>query len=211
MRYQSGFSAVALALLCLSTTLADAKEEFPIPADEFVYCTTCHGVQLMGNPITRAPRLSGMDAWYIERQLQSFKQGWRGNVESDVNGLEMQPMAAVLSDEQITAVATFASMTRSPGPAKTVSGSIEKGRILFATCGACHGVSGEGNEILGGPALAGQNDWYIVTQLKNFMTGSRGGHPGDTNGMLMRASVQVLTDDDALRDVATYINSLQDK
>ena len=50
---------VAVSVLAL-TTLARAEGELPIPADEFVYCTVCHGVQLMGNPTIEAPRLSGM-------------------------------------------------------------------------------------------------------------------------------------------------------
>ena len=86
--------------LGLNAPLA-AQDELPIPADGFVHCTVCHGVQLMGNPIIEAPRLSGMDSWYVESQLHSFKRGWRGKHERDLVGMEMQPMAVALSDQQI--------------------------------------------------------------------------------------------------------------
>jgi len=165
----------------------------------------------MGNEIIKAPRLSGMDAWYVEQQLQSFRKGWRGTHETDISGMEMQPMAAALDDEQITAAGAFTVLTQSPAPPHTVSGDANKGRTLYATCGACHGASGEGNQALGGPALTGLNDWYLVTQLVNFREGSRGSHPEDVYGMQMRAAVQVITDDAAILDVVSYINSLQDE
>lgn len=188
-----------------------AGDELPIPADEYVYCTVCHGVQLMGNAIIRAPRLSGMDRWYVENQLQSFKKGWRGKHEADIAGLDMRPMAAALSDAQIREVAAFVSKTRSDQPAGTIDGDAEKGRAYYSTCSVCHGVAGEGNVALGSPALTGLNDWYLETQLRNFKNGARGGRAGDTYGMQMRASAGMLPDDEAIRDVVTYISTLQDQ
>ncbi len=209
MRYGHKIIALAIALFLIGTNGAIAADELPIPADEFVFCTTCHGVQLMGNELIKAPRLSGMDAWYVEQQLQSFKNGWRGTHENDISGMEMQPMAAALKDEQIAAAARFTHLTQSPQPLETVSGNANKGRMLYATCAACHGVSGEGNQALGGPALTDLNDWYLLTQLMNYRDGSRGSHPDDTYGMQMRASIQVLSDDAAMLDVVSYINSLE--
>ena len=201
---------IAVSVLAL-TSLLRAEEELPIPADEFVYCTVCHGVQLMGNPIIEAPRLSGMDSWYVENQLRAFKKGWRGKHESDLIGMEMRPMAAALSDEQIKDVSVFVAATRSDAPTTTIDGDAEKGRTYYSTCAACHGIRGEGNIALGSPALTGLNDWYLATQLKNFRDGTRGGQPGDTYGMQMRASAGLLSDDEAIQDVVTYISTLQDQ
>jgi cytochrome c553 len=185
-----------------------AQDDLPIPADEFVYCTVCHGVQLMGNAIIRAPRLSGMEDWYVEQQLNNFKKGLRGAHGGDVLGYEMQPMAAALASEQISEAAAFVNATRSPAPERTVTGDIEKGKAYFSTCSACHGPDGSGNEALASPDLRITNDWYVVQQLKNFKAGSRGSHPGDDYGMQMRASAQLLTDDEAIRDVVSYISTL---
>ena len=190
------------------TSLVRAEDELPIPADEFVYCTVCHGVQMMGNSIINAPRLSGMASWYVENQLRAFKKGWRGKHERDVVGMEMQPMAAALTDKQIKEVSAFVAETRSDHPVETIDGDVDKGKAHYSTCAACHGVRGEGNIALGSPALTGQNDWYLVRQLKYFRDGTRGGQPGDTYGMQMRASAGLLSDDEAILDVVKYISTL---
>jgi cytochrome c oxidase subunit 2 len=197
----------AVAMLAL-TSLVRAEDELPIPADEFVYCTVCHGVQMMGNSIIDAPRLSGMESWYVENQLRAFKKGWRGKHERDVVGMEMQPMAAALTDEQIKEVSAFVAATRSDHPVETINGDVDKGKAHYSTCAACHGVNGEGNIALGSPALTGQNDWYLVRQLKYFRDGTRGGQPGDTYGMQMRASAGLLSDNEAILDVVKYISTL---
>jgi cytochrome c oxidase subunit 2 len=71
-------------------------------------------------------------------------------------------------------------------------------------------VDGKGNEALRSPNLTVTNDWYNVIQLKNYVAGSRGSAPGDMFGAQMRTSAQILTDDEAILDVVSYINTLQD-
>jgi cbb3-type cytochrome c oxidase subunit III len=195
-------SSIAIA------NVVEAADDYPVAAEEFVYCTVCHGAQLMGNSTIRAPRLSKMETWYVERQLTSFKNGWRGKHAADAIGMEMQPMAAALSDEQIAAVAQFVSATTSPSQSITVQGNASRGRTHYANCSACHGENGKGNQALGGPDLTGTNDWYLLEQLQKFRDGRRGSHPKDTFGGQMRAAVQILHDDDAVQDVVSYINTL---
>ena len=140
--------------------------------------------------------------------------GWMaapGAAAEDPYGYEMQPMAAVLDDDGIAAAAEFVNATRSPAPAVTIEGDAEKGRAGYATCAACHGINGKGNEALGSPDLTVTNDWYLVTQLRNFKSGARGSHPADIYGMQMRASVQLLADDEAIADVVSYINTLREQ
>lgn len=199
------------AIFASASVDASAEDAYPVAADEFVYCTVCHGAQLMGNSTIRAPRLSRMESWYVERQLQAFKKGWRGVHAADEIGMEMQPMAVALTDEQIVAVAEFVSKTTSEWPVATVSGNGDAGRAVYAPCSACHGQNAEGNQALGGPALAGLDDWYLVEQLEKYRAGSRGHDPQDTYGTQMRAAAQTLTDDDAIRNVVSYINTLQTK
>jgi cytochrome c oxidase subunit 2 len=85
----------------------------------------------------------------------------------------------------------------------------ERGKTLYATCGACHGANGEGMEALNAPKLAGQEEWYIIRQLQNFKNGVRGNNPKDTYGMQMAPMAQTLADDAAMADVAAYIRSLK--
>lgn len=202
---------LAILPLVAISAAAFADDELPIPADEFVYCTVCHGVQLMGNPIINAPRLSGMDSWYVENQLHAYKKGWRGKHERDIVGMDMQPMAAALTDEQIKEVSAFVTATRSDPPAATIEGDAEKGKSHYSTCAACHGVRAEGNIALASPALTGLDDWYLVRQLKYFRDGTRGSQRGDTYGMQMRASTGMLSDDQAINDVVKYISTLEDQ
>lgn len=198
---------VAVLLLTVSAA-AMSEDELPVPAVEFEYCTVCHGVQVMGNEVIQAPRLSGMESWYLERQLHAFKDGWRGTHKKDLIGMEMQPMAAGLSDKQIREVAEFVRLSRSDRPPSTVPGNARKGEALFRNCAACHGASGEGNEALAAPALTGINDWYLITQLMNYRYGIRGNNPADSYGIQMAAASQLLTDDEAIQDVVKYISTI---
>jgi cytochrome c oxidase subunit 2 len=200
------------AACCLAFASSSGAEDEPlIPPEGFVYCTVCHGVQMKGNPDIEAPRLSGMDAAYIERQLHAFKSGWRGTHENDLAGMEMRPMAAVLTGKEIAAAARYVNAVRSAPPPATVEGDAERGKLLYASCAACHGGNAEGVDALRGPALNGLNDWYLARQLANFRNGTRGSHAGDTYGAQMRAAAAVLPDESSIQDVVSYINSLQSR
>jgi cytochrome c oxidase subunit 2 len=85
---------------------------------------------------------------------------------------------------------------------------IEAGRVLYGVCSACHGPNGEGLQALNGPRLAGQEAWYTERQLQNFKSGARGSDPRDVYGQQMAPMAQTLTTDQAIKDVAAYIESL---
>lgn len=202
IRYLSPLAVMLFALPAL------AADQPVIPDDKFIYCTVCHGVQVGGNRVIAAPRLSDLPAWYVERQLQGFKKGWRGVHEDDSGGHEMRPMAAILTDAEIAEAAQYVEAVDSPLPEVTVDGNPERGESLYGSCIACHGVNGEGNETLFSPTLAGLNDWYVVSQLSKFKAGIRGNHADDTYGQQMRAAAGLLPDEQAIRDVARYISTL---
>lgn len=203
------FAAATLLLSLGASFPASADEDLPVAPESLVYCTVCHGVQLMGNPNIAAPRLSGLSEWYIKQQLIAFKSGWRGTHGDDVVGMEMQPMAAVLTDDEIEEAAAFAAATRSEPPAATVEGDVTAGGRFYAPCAACHGYNGEGNENLRAPALAGLDDWYLIRQLENYKSGIRGSHPEDMYGQQMRALMATLPNEQAIRDVVSYITTLK--
>src|SRR5690554_93043 len=62
------------------------------------FCLTCHGTDGQGNQGIDAPRLAGMERWYLKRQLEIFRDGLRGTHPQDIPGMEMQPMAVILTD-----------------------------------------------------------------------------------------------------------------
>ena len=198
-----------IAGFVLCSVAATAFAETPvIPDDKFVYCTVCHGVQLKGNRKLEAPRLSGMESWYVRRQLEAFSKNWRGVHDNDVSGIEMRPMAAILTAEEIDAVTRYVSEVRSESPQPTIEGDASRGEQLYATCAVCHGANGEGNEALGSPGLADRSDWYLAKQIRNYRSGVRGSNPADTYGIQMRAAASVLPDDDAVNDIVAYLNTL---
>ena len=47
-----------------------------------------------------APRMAGMDDWYLARQLENFKSGVRGAHPEDFYGEQMGFMARTLIDDQ---------------------------------------------------------------------------------------------------------------
>ncbi|MBL4581349.1 MAG: c-type cytochrome [Gammaproteobacteria bacterium] len=173
------------------------------------YCTTCHGAEGRGNIAIDAPRLAGMEAWYLKRQLENFRAGIRGTHGEDTQGIAMQPMAAKLTDESIADIVDWVGDWEYVPAEATVDGNVNQGRNAFQSCAACHGANAEGNEALGAPALAGQNDWYMITQLRNFRAGYRGSHREDTYGSQMLTMSKTLRDDQAIINVVSYINTLQ--
>lgn len=63
-------------------------------------CALCHGESGLGIEAVNAPRLAGMDDWYLLRQLQKFRDGRRGTHADDEIGALMVPSAQALANEQ---------------------------------------------------------------------------------------------------------------
>ena len=202
--------ACLLVLGLLLSALSAAADDYTKVPEPFVYCTTCHGVELKGNLAVDAPRLNGMAEWYVVAQLRAFKQEWRGTHPEDLVGMEMQPQAAVLADADLDKAARFIASvpTRTTAIEQTVTGDVERGQHLYPTCAACHGTEAQGSEVLGAPALAGQSDWYLVRQLEKYAAGARGYAAADARGQQMRAAVSVLTGANDITDVVAYVNTL---
>ena len=95
-------STLFVLLLAGNASALHASEA--ITPEGLEYCTVCHGSQLKGNANIQAPRLGGLSKWYIERQLNNFKQGIRGAHTGDVTGSEMQAMTRHLTPSDISAI-----------------------------------------------------------------------------------------------------------
>ena len=193
-------------------TFAELQARAPgdpaLGAASYAVCAACHGAQGEGLVALNAPKLSGQDPRYLRRQLRNYKIGLRGIHEDDINGRIMAPMAATLVNDAIVdnVIAYIGTLPDSPAPA-TVDGDVAHGAKLYTLCANCHGDDGQGIK-MNAPRQAGMNDWYLLSQLKNFKQGIRGQHPEDLGGKQMRAMAQTLQDDQAMRDVVAYINTL---
>jgi cytochrome c oxidase subunit 2 len=162
-------------------------------------------------PAVGAPALAGLSAVYVEEQLHKFRSGHRGLDPNDLAGMRMRPMAVGLSGEaDIKAVSQYVSffLKRRHHSEATVMGDPKRGLEIYATCSACHGFLGEGNDMLKAPALAGADDWYLEKQLHNFRSGSRGSAAGDELGAQMQPFAKALKNDQAVKDVVAYIQSM---
>ena len=200
-------TTLVLSALC---NIAVHAADIGVPAaTDDRYCTTCHGVEGQGNIGVQAPRLAGMEGWYLKRQLENFRAGIRGSHAQDLQGIAMQPMAAKLSDESIADIVSWVGSWEYVPANITIEGNVNQGRTAFQSCAACHGANAEGKEAMGAPALAGQNDWYLLTQIKNFRASIRGAHQGDMFGAQMLTMSRTLRDEQAITNVVSYINTLQ--
>ncbi|HLJ24556.1 MAG TPA: c-type cytochrome [Candidatus Acidoferrales bacterium] len=176
----------------------------------FETCVPCHNSDGSGNSAIGAPNIAGMKEWYVERELDKFRAGSRGMHFSDVEGMRMRPMALSLSSEEdVKSVAHYVE-TLTPVPhAASLPGDAQAGAALYATCAACHGDNGAGNQDLGAPRIAGTDDWYLATELRKFKSGIRGTNPKDREGRLMRPMALTLRTDDAIRNVVAYVGTLK--
>ncbi|SDO42466.1 Cytochrome c553 [Halomonas shengliensis] len=83
------------------------------------------------------------------------------------------------------------------------AGDPAAGEGKVAACAACHGTDGIATAPIY-PNLAGQNAEYLVSSLKAYRAGERGG------GMsaMMTPQAQALSDED-IADIAAYYASLE--
>ena len=177
-------------------------------AATYAVCAACHGAEGQGQLAYNAPKLSGQDPTYMKQQLKNYKLGRRGSHEDDEYGKQMAPMAATLyNDELVDNVIAYIGTLPDTPAEKTIEGDVEHGADLYVICANCHGADGQGIK-MNAPRQAGMDDWYLQRQLENFKTGLRGAHPQDLSGKQMGFMARTLHDDQAIRDVVAYINTL---
>lgn len=108
----------------------------------------------------------------------------------------------------MTRIACLLIFTILCGAPVWAAGDAARGKALYASCAACHGVQAEGIAAMNAPALAGQEASYLERQLTHFQSGIRGADPADTLGAQMRGMAAVLADAQAVADVSAYLASL---
>ena len=177
----------------------------------YATCVACHGDKAQGIQAMNAPALAHLEPVYIVAQLQKFRSGQRGAAGDTPYAMQMAPMAAILPDDAaVTAVAQYIAAFEPQAREATVEGDATLGGDYYNQfCGACHGPNAEGNKALNSPRLAGTDDWYLLRQLEAFRNGVRGTHADDRTGRQMRAMAAVLPNDQALKDVVAFIQSIQ--
>jgi cytochrome c oxidase subunit 2 len=105
-------------------------------------------------------------------------------------------------DAWLAAQPTFAQTQARP------VGNAAAGQANYATCSACHGQQGEGNQTLNAPKLAGIDAWYARRQLLSYQQGVRGTAMGDQFGPQMAPMSQLVVDPATRENVLAYIATL---
>ncbi len=143
-------------------------------------CLGCHGPDGKGVAAAGFPRLAGLPAGYLSKQLADFRNGSRRHAI-------MEPLAKALDDEEIQAVSTLlAGMPADPVPGtrrQQMSSDPTEKMALYGDwnrhipgCVQCHGPGGSGvGEHF--PPLAGQPATYLVAQLNAWRDGTRSNDP----------------------------------
>jgi len=134
-------------------------------------CATCHGLKGEGDG-RLVPRLAGLDAGYLHRQLDDYVNGRREHAE-------MRAIVRRLDPEDRARVSAYYA-----GLAATAMALPQVSELYRAECAACHGTRGEGSGP-GNPPLAGQPADYVEAQLYAWRAGKR---RGDGMGEMLAVS-----------------------
>jgi len=161
-------------------------------------CFRCHGLQGQGDGAS-SPRLAGLDAGYLQKQLDDYAGGLRDDKV-------MGPIAHWLDNDDRRAVAAHYAALPSPALSPSPGGAAppgiyssgDPGRRLPA-CAACHGAAGQGVGPAN-PALAGQPAAYTLDQLARWARAERRNDPQG----VMTAAVAGLTEAE-MRAIAAWL------
>ncbi|MFT5130831.1 MAG: cytochrome c oxidase subunit 2 [Rhodothermales bacterium] len=77
----------------------------------------------------------------------------------------------------------------------------------FASCAACHGATGQGNEELRAPRLAGQDIVYLRLQIEAFRKGWRDGKPEEPSGIM--TAIAKSLEPEAIAAAIDYVATLK--
>lgn len=92
-------------------------------------------------------------------------------------------------------------------PAPAVDPALQGAALFAATCAACHGPQGQGNDELRAPATAALPAWYVLNQLASFRANRRGTDLSEPQAVAMAAIASLLSKEQ-MESVALHIESL---
>lgn len=180
------------------------------PAGPENACFSCHGIHGQGDAAAAVPRLAGLSAHYIAKQLTDYANGSR---RSDV----MEPIAKSLAAFDRQALGLFyqhltVDPAKRPPTLPQDPALVQRGALLYAIgakelrlqgCVNCHGPGGRGLPPAY-PAVAGQPSSYTAAQLRDWKEGER------KNDMAnVMAQVAARMSDRDIEAAAAYLAELQ--
>ena len=190
--YQSAklLSFILLFLLSLNGYAADQGGRGAIGGS----CARCHGVD--GNSSGgQYPSLAKQKMEYLVKQMHDFKSGARVNAQ-------MTPLIAVLTDEEINAIAKFYSeenITKQRGMDEDLA---KLGKDIAKTrgCAACHQANYRGAGVI--PRLSRQKRIYLVKSMTDFRDGKR------TNDNGIKTEIMKTLSDEEIKSLSHFLSGM---
>ncbi len=217
-------NAYATALLCASALASGA--DLDNGADINQVCAGCHGEFGQGGKDGEYPRLAGLPAAFIARQLHLFRNRERPNLamieyidKRQMPDKDIADVAAVLAAQQLPsklppvdpqapgfdALARLLQAKRSV-QIRRAAGDVETGRQLYRKeCASCHGRDGQGDPQQAVPMLAGQYTEYLWRQVTLYREERRIHDPQAPEDKLLSDFSQ-----EQLRDILAYLSIADD-
>jgi cytochrome c553 len=204
---------------------ADADLDNALDINEV--CAGCHGEYGQGGKDGEYPRLAGLPAAFIARQLELFRERERENLamvehtdqrqmrDSDIRDISallaaielesrLPPVDETAADfnayERLMATKRIVQIPRAEGD--PVAGQ----RLYDMECASCHGRDGRGRERDAVPMLAGQYTGYLLRQVDKYIDKRRVHDPSDPQAEELLAAFTA----EELRDIFAYISILDD-
>lgn len=162
-------------------------------------CFTCHGLDGGGDGVA-TPRLAGLNAGYLQKQLEDYASGLRPDdaMTRIAKGLDQKGRREV-ADYYAALPAPAMQTSAGPAPALYLDGDAARGIVA---CAACHGAQGQGSGQGGNPQIAGQPFAYTLEQIDRWKSGKRRNDPRG----VMAAAVKSLSDPEA-RAIALWLST----
>ncbi|EGV16866.1 c-type cytochrome [Thiocapsa marina] len=204
---------------------ADADLENALDINEV--CAGCHGEHGQGGKDGEYPRLAGLPAAFIARQLELFRERERENLamvehtdkrqmpDADIRDISaflaaielpsrLPPVDETAADfnayERLMATKRIVQIPRAEGD--PVSGE----RLYDKECASCHGRDGQGRDRDAVPMLAGQYTAYLERQVEKYIDKRRVHDPFDPDAEELLAAFTA----EELRDIFAYVSILDD-
>lgn len=214
-----------LAALLGAAPCSIAREiDMEVGKDIHEVCATCHGEYSQGGKQGEYPRLAGLPAAYVEKQLLDFRTRKRPNMpmvehtdETELPNADIKDIAAYIETIKLPIKlppideATYDSYERMVLAKKTFNvakadGDVEKGQALYnKECRSCHGEGGFGKPDKGVPFIASQFTEYLWRQVKLFLAKQRI-HDEDSPDEELLADFT----EEQLRDIFAYLSVADD-
>jgi cytochrome c553 len=143
-------------------------------------CVTCHGARGEGNGFD-APRLAGLPAGYLQKQMQDYAAGLRAHEV-------MRDVARFLdSDERVLVANYYAALPpQALSPATEEAITAATPGLYARACQQCHGAEGVGT--VNGPPLNAQPAFYLAQQLQDWQASKR---RNDGNHVMLKVAQQL--------------------